>query len=177
MPRTAFLWRWTAPGAALLAAALQLGAADADPPRPTAPKRPAAEGPGLQAPKDLSPVLRELLHRRMEQHGVDMTLLSTRVILLRYDEVISVADRIAAAPRLLRGQPGDGEDLGARLPPRIFLLDEELRERARRLSDAARARDDAALGRSFGLVAETCVACHSAYRGDGRSAGGAAPAR
>ena len=128
----------------------------------TAQRRSASEGIVGRPPTG---PLRELLHRRMEQHGIDMTRLVERVVLLRYDEIVALAERIASAPRLLKPEPGDGEDLAARLPPRIFLLDDELRDRARRLSDAARARDHALIGKSFGLVAESCVMCHAAYRG------------
>lgn len=121
---------------------------------------------GLPPPGYLSPVLYELLHRRMERHAADMSRLVNLVVLLRYDEISAISESIATEPRLSRPLPGEMEDLNAQLPERFFLLQEQLRERARALTEAARAKNDAALSAAFGRLTEACVACHAAYRHD-----------
>ena len=48
-------------------------------------------------------------------------------------------------------------------PERFAWLQDELRTRARALEQAARTRDGRATSRTYGALAETCVACHDAY--------------
>lgn len=129
---------------------------------------PAAAGPRpardtLPSPPGMTPSIRELLHQRMARHSEDMSQLLSRVLLLKYDEVVTTAERIATAQPLVRPLPGDAESPA--LPERFYLLQEELRQRARAVSEAARARDDQAMTRSFGQLTETCVSCHVAFRG------------
>jgi hypothetical protein len=129
-------------------------------------KRAPAPAPGLDPPERLSPLLRELLHKRMERHGADMSQLVSQVVLLRYDAIVPLSEHIVREPQLARPLPGEMDQLNAQLPSRFFTFQEELRERARQLTDAARARDDKALAGAFGRLTESCVACHAAYRSD-----------
>lgn len=147
----------------LVAAAVSLPGRAAPPKEKKAAAAPAQR---LDPPERLPPILRELLHKRMERHGADMGRLVSLVVLLRYDEIVPLSEHIVREPQLARPLPGELDQLNAQLPTRFFTLQEELRERARQLTDAARARDDKALAGSFGRLTESCVACHAAYRGD-----------
>jgi hypothetical protein len=65
-------------------------------------KKPAeAKGEdGLSKPDYLSELARQLLRRRMERHGRDMTTLMTGVVLLKREVVQSLASNLAAEPRI-----------------------------------------------------------------------------
>lgn len=126
-------------------------------------KTSADEAPRLPEPDYLLPLARKVLHQRMERHGRDMPQLLFSVVLLQRDVAAETATRIANEPRIPRAPPGDDSVLNRALPERFFVLQADLRERAKALSDAAKNKDDKALARAFSLLTETCVACHSAY--------------
>ncbi|HEY0883060.1 MAG TPA: cytochrome c [Archangium sp.] len=117
----------------------------------------------LAEPRWLPEEARALLSDRMERHGEDMTFLLPSVVLLNYRWAEGLTERIAAEPRLARAGEGDADSLNARLPKRFFELQDEVRARAREVSAAAQARDDARLARTFGELTQTCVACHALY--------------
>jgi hypothetical protein len=120
----------------------------------------------LPEPGWLRPQAREMLTARMQRHGDDMMFLMASVVLLSHDGAEALAGQIAAEPRIGRPGPGERDTLNALLPTRFFDLQDQLRDRARAVADAARARDDARLVKAYGQLAETCVSCHSAYLRD-----------
>lgn len=129
-----------------------------------APKK--AEPPvkkGLQAPGYLSPLARSLLKRRMERHGSDMLRLVQSVLFLDRAQTQRLAAEIAAEPRLTRPMPGEEDDLNRSLPERFFVLQDELRLKAKELAAQTPSADDVALSQRLGDLMETCVSCHSAY--------------
>ena len=142
--------------ALLLAALLAL-------PTDSQPQQPGPPADTLGAPDYLSELARAMLSRRMARHGRDLTVLVNAVVLLQRGVVAQIATGIAVEPRIVRPLPGDMDELNSALPERFFALQDELRDRAKDVADAARNRDDARLAESFGRLTETCVACHSAY--------------
>ncbi len=127
------------------------------------PARPALS---LRERGSLPAEARTLLHRRMERHGNDMTLLVMSVVLLSDDGVDSLATNIAREPILSRATEPDS--LNARLPPLFFDLQDDLRSHAKSLAEAARSHDRAQSMKAFNELTATCVACHSAYLDDGK---------
>jgi hypothetical protein len=117
----------------------------------------------LPSPDYLPPLARKLLRERMMRHGDDMTQLVISVTLLRRERVKALASDIANEPRLVRPMPGDEDALNAALPNTLFVLQDELRLRAKALVAAAEKPNDPALAGAFGHLTETCVACHSAF--------------
>jgi hypothetical protein len=141
-----------------------------------APKPPQAEGeraqpvaPGplrLAEPEWLPPRAREMLTARMQRHGQEMMSLVVNLVILRHEETAVAAEEIAAEPRLSRPLPDERDTINALLPARFFDLEDELRERAQSVADAARSRDDARLIAAYGQLTETCVSCHTVYLRD-----------
>jgi cytochrome c556 len=129
------------------------------------PRKPAeAKGEdGLSKPDYLSELARQMLRRRMERHGRDMTTLMTGVVLLKREVVQSLASNLAAEPRITRPLPDSRDELNTALPERFFVLQDELRDRARQLAETAKSGKDKELGESFARLTQTCVACHSTY--------------
>ena len=125
--------------------------------------RPAQADEALPSPDYLPDLARAFLRQKMHNHGRDMLGLVQGVTLLRYENTRLLATRIASEPRLVRPIAGGDNDLNAALPEQLFVLQDELRNQARNLAEAARKEDDAELARAFARVTETCVACHSAY--------------
>jgi hypothetical protein len=134
--------------------------------------KPAAspEQMGVQAPKrelpareELPMVIRETLSASMERHGEELSFLLVSVVLLDYAGAERLAQLIADEPKLGRPHPDEKETLNALLPSSFFVHQDELTERAKALSLAARDKNDATLGKAFGALAETCVGCHSTY--------------
>jgi cytochrome c556 len=119
--------------------------------------------PRLKEPSYLPPLARQLLKKRMARHGDEMMRLVMAVTLLERERVKALADDIAKEPRLVRPLPGGENDLNASLPEKLFVLQDQLRDRATALTEAASQPNDAALATALGKVTETCVACHSAY--------------
>lgn len=117
----------------------------------------------LETPDYLPPLARSVLHNRMQRHGRDQARLVTAVTLIQRDVVASIADDIAAEPRLVRPRSEGADELNSALPERFFVLQDALRLRAKDLSGAAKAKDDVALAKAFGQMVEICVSCHSTY--------------
>lgn len=111
----------------------------------------------------IPPLARELLRRRMEGHGREQARLVKAVTLLQRDVVKSVAEDLAAEPRLVRPRAGASDELNSALPERFFVLQDALRASAKALADAADKKDDVGVTKTFGQLVETCVTCHSAY--------------
>ena len=111
----------------------------------------------------LAPLARSLLHRKMERHGNDMVRLVIAVTLLQRDKVQRFASDIANEPRLTRPMPGEEDAINAALPEKLFVLQDELRSRAKTLAEASRTASDETVAVDLGLMMQTCVACHSAF--------------
>ncbi len=111
----------------------------------------------------LSPLARNLLHRKMERHGDDMVRLVLAVTLLQRDKVRLFATDIANEPRLTRPMPGEEDALNAGLPEKLFVLQDELRSRAKTLAEASKQASNETLATDLGLMLQTCVSCHSAF--------------
>jgi hypothetical protein len=126
-------------------------------------KAPAKEEPGLGRPDYLSELARQILRRRMDRHGRDLHQLTTSVVLLRRDVARTLAEAIATEPRIVRPLPDSRDELNTALPERFFVLQDELRERAKSLAEAAKKGSDRELGETFSRMMQTCVACHSAF--------------
>jgi cytochrome c556 len=133
----------------------------------------AESAPGTAAPrrelgerKGLPPAVRGALADRMGRHGEQLTFLLADVVLLDYEAAAELADDLVSEPPLGRPIPGDTDSLNALLPAAFFDYQEQLRARAIRLGQAAKAKDRAELVAAFGTVAETCVGCHAAYLHD-----------
>lgn len=132
--------------------------------KPAAFSRDAGEAKRSQVQAQvLGPLARQLLHRRMERHGDDMVRLVIAVTLLQRDKAQLFASDIANEPRLTRPLPGEREELNAALPELLFVLQDELRSRAKTLVETARHGDDHAMAADLGLLTQTCVACHSVF--------------
>ena len=140
---------------------------------PTTVKTPAAKVTpatevALPRPDYLPPALREVLRRRMVDHGRDMHELVFAVVLLHREVAKMAARRIASEPKIARPTPGGEDDLNAALPERFFLLQDELKVNASKLADAASGKDDKQLASALGRMTETCVSCHAAYLEGGK---------
>jgi len=140
-----------APGAATAPAGTAATAAD-----PPAPAK-------LPKPEWLPEAAREMLATRMQRHGEELMLLLVTVLTLGHEDSAHLAREVAAEPRIGRPGPGEKDTLNALLPARFFELQDELRERALAVADAADAKDSGRVVRAFGKLTETCVSCHAVY--------------
>jgi hypothetical protein len=118
---------------------------------------------GLGAPGYLNGTARMLLKKRMERHGKDMLLLTQAVVLLDRDAAKRLATQVAEEPRLTRPIAGGEDDLNTSLPERFFVLQDELRVKAKAVAEATTKADDVALAARTGELIQTCVTCHSTY--------------
>lgn len=131
--------------------------------KPSPKPKPEVVREELGRPDYLSDLARQILRRRMERHGKDMTHLMTGVVLLKRDMVEVLAQSLAHEPRITRPLPDAKDELNSALPEKFFVLQDELRDRAKGLAEAARSKDDKQLGESFARLTSTCIACHSAF--------------
>lgn len=111
----------------------------------------------------LNATTRGLLHERMKRHEADALKLVRSVLTLEHAQTLRLAATIASEPRLTRPMPGDGDVLNRQLPERFFVLQDELRLKARSLEAAAKKRDDVVLAQRLGEMLQTCVSCHAAF--------------
>lgn len=100
---------------------------------------------------------------RMDRHGDRMILLMESVLLLNYDLARILSQELVHEPKIGRPSPDERDTIGALLPAAFFDHQDELGERASKVSAAAEARNARALTESFSRLAETCVSCHAAY--------------
>ncbi len=126
------------------------------------PRRLATEHP-LPTPEYLSPTVRALLHQRMERHRQTAAELMQSVLVLDYVTTENMAQAIASEPTLARPLSNDATDLNAQLPGRFFELQDELKQNAKKLEDAARSRDGERVLNEFPVLVRTCVSCHQVY--------------
>jgi hypothetical protein len=145
-------------GSALLAGAI--GVATFLRPRPVAHDE-------LPAPASMPPALVHVVRVKMDRHGAQMKELVARVVLLDDDGVARAAGAMFDEPALAR--PLAGDELNGALPERFFILQDELRKRARQLVVASGQHDRAAVAAEFAALSKTCLDCHQVYlHGDRR---------
>jgi hypothetical protein len=91
-----------------------------------------------------------------------MKELVSRVMLLDDDGVARAAGAMFDEPALAR--PVSGDELNGMLPERFFVLQDELRARARQLVIASSRHDRAAVAAEFAALSKTCLDCHQVYK-------------
>ncbi len=82
---------------------------------------------------------------------------------LRTVRVARLAGAIASEPRITRPGVGSGDELNAELPERFFVLQDELRSKAKTLADAALDAPGDALVQKYSDLTRTCVSCHQSF--------------
>jgi cytochrome c' len=97
----------------------------------------------------------------MGRHDSQMKALMSRVVLLDDAGVARAAGAIFDEPSLAR--PVADDELNGFLPERFFVLQDELRKRARELVIASSRHDRAAVADEFAALSKTCVTCHDVY--------------
>jgi len=115
----------------------------------------------LPEPSSIPAPARQAIKAKMGRHDVQMQALVSRLILLDADGVARVAGEIFDEPSLAR--PIGGDELNGLLPERFFVLQDELRARARRLVTASANKDRRSMAEEFGALAKSCVDCHATY--------------
>lgn len=101
---------------------------------------------------------RALLKLKMKNHAKEAEKLAIAVATVRLAEVARIALDISLEPRL---DPAAGA--AAKLPPRFFELQDELKKRASALSAAAKANEMSGTLEKYGQLMENCMACHAAF--------------
>ena len=109
----------------------------------------------------LAPAAQQVVRSKMGRHEAQMKALVLRVVLLDDDGVARVAGEIFDEPALAR--PIAGDELNGLIPERFFVLQDELRARARPLVSASGNHDRAAVADQFAAVAKSGVACHQVF--------------
>jgi hypothetical protein len=123
-------------------------------PRPTAHE-------SLPEPASLPPAARQVIKSKMGRHDTQMRQLVSSVIVLDDNAVARIAGEIFDEPALAR--PVAGDELNGLLPERFFVLQDDLRSRARALVIATQQRDRAKLADEFAALTKSCVSCHDVY--------------
>ena len=133
----------------------------------TTPSKPAAEKTTqkVMKPDLLSPLARGLLRKRMERHGESMVRLVVSVTLLQHEKTQRFANEIANEPTLMRPTPGEDDTFNNGMPERLFVLQDELRIRAKTLATVAAGSNDEQMASNLSLLMQTCVSCHSLFLG------------
>ena len=124
-------------------------------PRPTAHESP------LPQPASLPPAARQVLKAKMGRHDTQMRRLLAAVIVFDDDVVARVAGEMFDEPALAR--PVTGDELNGLLPERFFVLQDDLRSRARALVIATQQRNRAVVADEFAALTRSCVSCHDVY--------------
>jgi hypothetical protein len=124
--------------------------------------RPIPAGKGeLARPTAIPPAMLDVIRTKMGRHDAQMKALFERVILLDDDGVARAAGEIFDEPSLAR--PITGDELNGVLPERFFVLQDQLRRRARQLVVASGRHDRTAVANEFAELSKTCLGCHEVY--------------
>lgn len=135
------------------------------------PSSPEPRGPGeirdrrpwtLERSVPFPAEIRKEIHRRMVHHGEAMESLVRAAVLLDHERARELAKDIAASPRLARPVKGH-PTLNDWMPPEFFDYQDQMMAAVDELAAAAEADDDAAIGRAFSRLTQTCIGCHSLY--------------
>jgi hypothetical protein len=117
----------------------------------------------LARPAAIPAAMLNVIKTKMGRHDLQMKALFERVVLLDDDGVARAAGEIFDEPSLAR--PITGDELNGVLPERFFVLQDELRRRARQLVVASGRHDRTAVANEFAELSKTCIACHEVYLG------------
>ncbi len=123
-----------------------------------------AEHPAEPGTLHLSPPLRALLQEEMREitHGTQALVVA--MASADWHATADIAGKIHASYILHRKlSPGQRQELGRALPEGFKQLDAEFHGRAKKLAEAARARDHELAAFHFGRMIETCAGCHGTY--------------
>jgi len=115
----------------------------------------------LPASTALPPAARQVVRSRMGRHEGQMQALVSRVVLLDDDGVARVGGEIFDEPAIAR--PIAGDELNGLIPERFFVLQDDLRTRARQLVIASQTHNREAVAAEFAALAKSCVACHQVF--------------
>jgi hypothetical protein len=115
----------------------------------------------LARPVAIPEAMLSVIRTKMGRHDLQMKALVERVVLLDDDGVARAAGAIFDEPSLAR--PITGDELNGVLPERFFVLQDELRRRARLLVAASGRHDRTAVANEFAELSKTCLACHEVY--------------
>ena len=110
-------------------------------------------------PENVSAESRVFLKTKMKNHGKEMKDLSIAVATVKLSQVAKLAQDIANQPRL-----DSSTGPAAKLPPRFFELQEELKTNAQALADAAKADQMSGTEEKFAQVMNSCMSCHAAFK-------------
>ena len=111
----------------------------------------------------MPPAARQVIRTKMVRHEAQMKALLSKVVLLDDDGVARVAGEIFDEPALAR--PIAGDELNGLIPERFFVLQDDLRARARKLVIASGRHDREAVAEEFAGLAKGCVGCHQTFVG------------
>jgi hypothetical protein len=115
----------------------------------------------LPAAASLPPAARQVVRSKMARHDEQMRALLSRIVLLDDDGIARTAGALFDEPGLAR--PIAGDELNGLLPEQFFVLQDELKARARRLVIASQQRDRAVISDEFAALAKSCVGCHQVF--------------
>jgi cytochrome c556 len=152
----------------LLGTASFVGCASQPPPPPPQDQLARAISPpakSLEPAQPLPGAARAVLKSRMASHVRDMTDLVSAILALDYPTIADRAKAVAADANLARPLGGDATELNTLLPDKFFEYQDDLRKNARVLAGAAERMDAQQVADAYGHLSESCVRCHSVYRG------------
>jgi hypothetical protein len=127
----------------------------------------------LPEPTSIPPIVRQVVKSKMGRHEEQMRTLMSKVVLLDADAIARVAGEIYDEPTLAR--PVVGDELNGVLPERFFVLQDELKARAKGLVMATHEKNYAKVAEEFSGLAKSCVACHQVYLHESGAMPGRAP--
>lgn len=123
-----------------------------------------AEHPAEAGSLHLSPPLRALLQEEMREITRGTQALVVAMASADWHATADIAEKIHASYILHRKlSPRQRQELGRALPDGFKQLDAEFHGRAKKLANAARARDHELAAFHFGRMIETCSGCHADY--------------
>jgi hypothetical protein len=126
--------------------------------------KPAPPAVRLPAPENLSAAALAEVRTRMARHGNTMSSLVKALVLLDRPSIAHLASRISDEEVVARVEGGGPDKLKLLLPKEFFAEASTLQTSARDLAAAAINKEaDSVLADRFGIVAKTCVGCHSVY--------------
>jgi cytochrome c556 len=115
-------------------------------------------------PDHLPEAARQVLRTTMASHARNMADLMAAIMVLDYPRIHTGADAVADDVSLARPLTGEAAELNALLPEEFFRQQDELRESAQGLADAARRMSAHGVAYAYGRLSESCVRCHHVYR-------------
>lgn len=123
-----------------------------------------AEHPAAPASLHLSPPLRALLQEEMREVTRGTQALVVAMAGADWHATADIAEKIHGSYILHRKlSPEQRQELGRALPAGFKQLDAEFHGRAKKLAQAAHARDHELAAFHFGRMIEACASCHSEY--------------